>query len=55
MSWPSLFKLYEPKDAVFYLSLFFICILLYFHYKSSLVNTFLVLMFSIISEIKDKE
>ena len=42
-------------NTTFYLSLYFIYTLLYLHYKSNLVNTFFVPIFSTISEIKDKE
>ena len=42
-------------NTTFYLSLYFIYILLYLHCKSNLVNTFFVPIFSTISEIKDKE
>ena len=41
-------------NTTFYSSLSLICILLWPHHKSSLVNTFLVLIFSTMSEIKDK-
>ena len=42
-------------NTIFYLLPSFIYTLLYSHHKSGLVNTFLVLIFSIMSEIKDKE
>ena len=41
-------------NTAFYLSSFFIYTLLYSQCKSSLVNTFFILIFSIMSEIKDK-
>ena len=41
-------------NATFHSFLSFIHILLYLHHKFNLVNTFLVLIFSTISKIKDK-
>ena len=40
-------------NTTFYSSPSFICTLLYPHYKSIFINTFLVLMFSTMSKIKD--